>query len=72
MKMIFFLYVSIIHDHKRTLCNIYGGTEMMDNIYEEYASMEDFKMKALNGDQPSLGKAVDNSVIYIMDDNLRP
>ena len=45
---------------------------MMDNIYEEYESMEDFKIKALQGHHPSLGHAVDNSVVYIMDENLRP
>ena len=45
---------------------------MMDNIYEEYESIEDFTIKALEGIHPSLGHAVDNSVVYIMDENLRP
>ena len=45
---------------------------MMDNIYEEYKSMEDFESKTLEDQQPSLGKAVDNSVVYIMDENLKP
>ena len=44
---------------------------MMDNIYEEYESMEEFENKSIEG-QPSLGKAVDNSIVYIMDDNLLP
>ena len=42
---------------------------MMDNIYEEYESMEQFENKSMEG-QPSLGKAVDNSIVFIMDDNL--
>ena len=53
------------------MCNIYGGTEMMDNIYEEYQSMQDFIDKSIMG-QPSLGKAVDNSIVYVMDENLKP
>ena len=44
---------------------------MMDNIYEEYESMQEFKDKSFDG-QPSLGKAVDNSIVYIMDENLQP
>ena len=44
---------------------------MMDNIYEEYESMEEFENKSMEG-QPSLGKAVDNSIVFIMDDNLLP
>ena len=44
---------------------------MMDNIYEEYESMEEFENKSIEG-QPSLGKAVDNSIVFIMDDNLLP
>jgi hypothetical protein len=45
---------------------------MMDNIYEEYESMKEFDSKTLEDHQPSLGKAVDNSVVYIMDENLKP
>ena len=45
---------------------------MMDNIYEEYESMKEFESKTLEDHQPSLGKAVDNSVVYIMDENLKP
>ena len=57
---------------QRKLSNIYGGTEMMDNIYEEYGSMKEFEDKMSNEHQPSLGKAVDNSVVFIMDENLKP
>ena len=45
---------------------------MMDNIYEEYESMENFESKTSEDHQPSLGNAVDNSVVYIMDENLKP
>ena len=44
---------------------------MMDNIYEVFESKEDFEAKSFEG-QPSLGTAVDNSVVYIMDDKLTP
>ena len=60
-----------LHLEKRKLCNIYGGTEMMDNIYEEYESMNEFEKKSLDG-LPSLGKAVNNSIVYIMDETLNP
>ena len=45
---------------------------MMDNIYEEYESLKDFEDKASKDHEPALGKAVDNSVVYIMDKNLTP
>ena len=32
---------------------------------------EEFENKSIEG-QPSLGKAVDNSIVFIMDDNLLP
>ena len=44
----------------------------MDNIYEEYKTINNFEEKLLDGHEPSLGKAVDNSVVYIMDENLTP
>ena len=44
---------------------------MMDNIYEEYESMNEFEKKSLDG-LPSLGKAVNNSIVYIMDETLNP
>lgn len=45
---------------------------MMDNIYEVYDTIDDFKSKALQGRQPSLGQAVDNSVVYMMNEALQP
>lgn len=45
---------------------------MMDNIYELYHTIDDFKSKALQERQPSLGQAVDNSVVYIMNEDLQP
>ena len=44
---------------------------MMDNIYEVFESNEDFEAKSFEG-QPCLGTAVDNSIVYIMDDKLTP
>ena len=44
---------------------------MMDNIYEEYESMNEFEKKSFDG-LPSLGKAVNNSIVYIMDERLNP
>ncbi len=65
-------FYDFFRDRNHRLANVYGGTEMMDNIYEEYLGLDDFKAKMLDGQKPSLGKAVDGSIIYIMNDDLDP
>ena len=49
----------------RTLVNIYGGTEMMDNVYFVSKSLDEFKSQ-MDGGKVPLGRAVDNSVIFVM------
>lgn len=55
-----------------TLCNFYGSTETMGDItYEVFSSANDVATKRDESASP-IGRPIDNTIIYLLDDNHRP